>query len=410
MTAFEKFQRFLIVLLIGVGCFYGGYYYGKSGYLIELRKNPPKVTFINQYPANQKVDFAPFWKVWDLVSNSYLDRPVDTQKMLNGAIQGMVASLGDPYTSFLPPKVNAAVSDALNGNYQGIGAELGTRDGQLIVVTPIDGSPAKEAGVKPGDVILEINGDSATGLSVTEAVSKIRGEAGTKVTLNLQQKNQAPRKIEITRGNITLPSISWIDKGDGIAYIRLSRFGGETNKEWDKIVSEVNVGMTQMDAIVLDLRDNPGGYMQSAVHIAEEFFTGKDVVTEQEGTGEETVFKASRVGAFTRVPTVYVLVNEGSASASEILAMALRDNIGAKIVGVKSFGKGTVQTAQDFDDGSGIHITIAKWLGPKKEWVGNGASNRIGITPDVIIERTDQDIVDGKDPQLDKALELIKKL
>ncbi len=411
MSQFEKFQRLLITILFIIGAFYGGYYFGKRGFQVEIKKNPPKIEIVNQNPGDRKVDMAQFWRVWDMVSNEFLLRPVDGNKMLQGAIVGMVESLEDPYTAYLPPKVNEVVNSSLHGNYHGIGAELGVKDSQLIVISPIDGSPAKAAGIKAGDKILEIEKKATFGISVNEAVSMIRGPSGTKINLLIQSNDDKPREVAITRDVINLPSISWQDKGDGTAYLRVSRFyGPESNKDWDKAVADMNINMKELDAIVLDLRDNPGGYLQSSVYMAEEFFTNKPVVFQEDAVGNATPFNAKRVGAYHNIPAVFVLVNQGSASASEILAAALRDNIGAKLIGVKTFGKGTIQTAQDFEDGSGVHITVAKWLTPKKEWVGNGGTNAIGITPDVVVELTEDDRNNAKDPQLDKAIELAKEI
>lgn len=404
MSSFEKFQRFLITILIAVGFFYGGYYMGKRGFVFEVRKNPPKIEISNKYPSDKKVDFARFWEVWDLVSQNFLERPVDPQKMLWGAITGMVASLDDPYTSYLPPDTNKDMQNALNGKYEGIGAELGIKDNILVVIAPLDGSPAKAAGVKSGDRILKIGDISTLGMSVTEAVSKIKGPADTQVTLTLQTGDNEPREITITRGLITISSVSWEDKGDGTLYIRVSRFGGETNADWDKAVSEANVKMKELDAVIVDVRGNPGGYLDSAVYLAGEFFTDKPVLYKESATGEQAPFITSRIGIFNKVPKIIVLVDQGSASASEILASALRDNISATIVGMKSFGKGTIQDAKDFSDGSGVHITIAKWLTPKKEWV-----HKVGMEPDVKVELNEENTKDGADPQLNKALELAKE-
>ncbi|MFC1722334.1 S41 family peptidase [Patescibacteria group bacterium] len=281
MSAKAKFQRFLILVLISISFFYGGYYYGKRGYAFDIKRNPPKIEIINNNPSDQAVDFSMFWKVWDLVSEDYLERPVDGQKMLYGAISGMVSSLGDPYTAYLPPELNDAVNASINSTYQGIGAELGLREGQLVIVAPLDGSPAKEAGIRAGDKILKIAGDSTVGISITEAVARIRGDAGTEIILTIARENQNNSDIAITRNVIKIESVVWEDKGDGTAYIRVSRFGQDTNKEWDKVVKQVGVKMDQLDAIVLDLRGNPGGYMLSAVHIASDFFKGKTVVIQQ---------------------------------------------------------------------------------------------------------------------------------
>lgn len=406
MSAKDRFQRFLILVLIAISFFYGGFYYGKRGYEFEVRKNPPKVTVVNKNPGDTTVDFALFWEVWELVQKDYLNRPVDPQAMFYGAIEGMVAALDDPYTSFLPPETNEAVTNSINSSYQGIGAELALKDNQLIVVSPLDGSPAKDAGLRAGDAILEIEGESTAGITVREAVIQIRGDAGTTSTLLIGRENEKPFEMKITRGLIKIDSVTWEDKGDGTAYIRISRFGQETNNEWDKVVKDINVNMDQLDAIVLDLRGNPGGYMLSAVYIASDFYSNKDVVIQQAATGEEFPYKAEKgVGNFVEVPEVFILIDEGSASASEILAAALRDEFGATLIGTKSFGKGTIQDAKDFKDGSGIHLTTAKWLTPKKEWIHD-----TGLTPDIEVELTDEDYENEDDKQLNKAVELAKEI
>ncbi len=403
---FDKFKRSVVILLVAVGFFYGGYYSGKRGFVFEVRKNPPYVEIINKYPKDQTIDFSLFWDVWDEVSKSYLERPVDTKKMLYGAISGMVSSLGDPYTAFLPPEVNKTITSALNGNYQGIGAELGiNKDSQLVVVSPLEGSPAKAAGVMAGDVILEIEGQVSVNMTVSEAVSKIRGDSGTMVTLKLLRAGKDAFVTRIQRGVINVPSITWEDKGEGTAYIRISRFGADTNESWAKVAREVNVKMPELDAIILDLRGNPGGYLQSAVYIAGEFFKNKPVVWQEDSLGNQTSLNTDRIGNFQSIPAIFVLVDEGSASASEILAAALRVNIKAKLIGAKSFGKGTIQDTQDFKDGAGLHITIAKWLTPDKQWI-----HKVGLQPDVVVSVTEENITNKVDPQLDKAIELAKQI
>lgn len=406
MNNFDKFKRLVVIILVAIGFFYGGYYSGKRGFVFELRKNPPYVEIINKYPKNQTVDFSLFWEVWDEVSKNYLERPVDTKKMLYGAISGMVGSLGDPYTAFLPPEVNKTITSALNGNYQGIGAELGiNKDSQLVVVSPLEGSPAKAAGVMAGDVILEIEGQTAANMTVSEAVSKIRGDSGTMVTLKLLRVGKDPFVTRIQRGVINVPSITWQDKGEGTAYIKINRFGADTNENWTRVAQEVNTKMPELDAIILDLRGNPGGYLQSAVFIAGEFFKNKPVVWQEDSLGNQTPLNTDRIGNFQNVPAIFVLIDEGSASASEILAAALRVNSKAKLIGAKSFGKGTIQDTQDFKDGAGLHITIAKWLSPDKQWV-----HKVGIQPDIVVPMTEEDITNKVDPQLDKAIELAKQI
>lgn len=315
----KKFQNGLIIFLLIVSAFFGGWYFGKRGYTFEIRRNPPKIEVLNKAPSNQKIDFALFWKVWNILKEDYLLRPVDGQKMFYGAIKGMVQSLGDPYTSFLPPELNESVNNALRGTYEGIGAELGMEEGQLMIVAPLDGSPAKEVGVRSGDKIVKIEDESTAGITITEAVSKIRGPAGSVISLTLQRNGEDPFVVRIKRGKIVLDSVSWEDKGNGVAYIRISRFGAETNNEWDKVASEVNVNMPELDALIVDVRGNPGGYLMSSVHVAGEFMRDKVVVYQESATGEMMPLETQRIGNFERTP-IFVLIDEGSASASEILA------------------------------------------------------------------------------------------
>jgi carboxyl-terminal processing protease len=404
MSSFVKFQKTLATFLIVIAAFFGGLYTGKSGFDYEIKKNPPRVEITNKYPNFDDVDFSLFWQIWQIVENQYLDRPVDPQKMVWGAIEGMVSALEDPYTSFLPPSVNEVISNAIDGTYEGIGAELGMEEGQLMIVAPLDGSPAKAAGVRAGDKILQIEGISTLGISIGEAVSKIRGEAGTVSALTLQRGHEDPFVVHIKRGKITVKSVTWEDKGDGTAYIRISRFGSDTNDDWDTAVSEINISMTELDAVIVDVRGNPGGYLLSAVHIAGEFFKNKPVVFQEDSLGHLEPLNTSRIGIFNKTP-VFVLIDGGSASASEILAAALKHHVDAVLVGVTSFGKGTIQDAQNFSDGSGLHLTIAKWLTPAKEWVHGE-----GISPDVEVILTREDIEAQNDLQLEKALELAKEL
>jgi carboxyl-terminal processing protease len=240
---------------------------------------------------------------------------------------------------------------------------------------------------------------------LNDAVSKIRGAAGTVSTLKLQRADKEPFVVRIQRGNINVASVTWKDEGNGTLYIRISQFGADTNKEWAKAVSEANVQMKELDAVIVDVRSNPGGYLDSAFYIGDEFVKKGPILWQEDPTGKQTPMDAERTGAFENIPSVYVLIDEGSASASEILAAALRDDVGAKLIGMQSFGKGTIQDAKDFKDGSGIHLTIAKWLTPKKDWV-----HKKGLEPDVVVQPTEDDIKNSKDVQLEKALELAKQI
>ncbi len=400
MTALNKFQKYLIIFLSLFSIFFLGFYVGKQDLDANFVRKDFKVEITRKDPPAKELDFALFWEVWDEVSRNYLEKPVDSKAMMYGAIQGMVSSLGDPYTSFLPPSENKDAEDSLNGTYEGIGAELGFKEEQIVVVSPFDGSPAKEAGIRPGDIIIKIGEESTFGLDLTEAVKKIRGAAGTTVNLTVGRDGvKEPFNVVIKRGRITVESVKWENKGEGIAYIRVSRFGEDTNRLWEQSVKEINVQMPELNAIVLDLRGNPGGYLDSAIFLAGEFFKDMPVIYEENSAGKQAERVTTRVGSFIGVPVV-ALIDGGSASASEILAAAVKDNASAVLVGEKSFGKGTIQDVVEFPDGSGVHITIAKWLTPKKEWV-----HKKGITPDKEVKISEEDIKAEKDPQLDEALE-----
>jgi len=354
------------------------------------------------------LDFSLFWRMWDKLSAKYYDKTkLVPGKMIYGAIQGMVAALGDPYTVFLPPTENKMINDDLKGSFEGVGIEIGYRGTQLAVISPLPGTPAEKAGVKPGDYIIGIKDDSkeidqgTSGVSLPEAVQMIRGKAGTKVTLTfLRDGTTDPIVKEITREKINVPSVilSYVGNDKSIAHIKVMKFGAETDGEWNKAVKEVSDNPA-VKGLVLDLRNNPGGYLQGAVDLAAEFLkNGSVVVSEERGDGTKRDFKTDRFGLFNDLPTV-VLVNGGSASASEILSGALRDQRGIKLVGEKTFGKGTIQEPEDLENGAGIHITIAKWLTPSGTWV-----NGNGLEPDVKIEN---DPKTTEDEQLQKAIEVL---
>jgi len=352
--------------------------------------------------ANPKgLDFGRFWEVWDTLNKTYYDKTkIDSNKMLEGAISGMVRSLGDPYTSYLPKEDNQAINEDLDGSFEGVGMELGySEDQQLIVVSPIENSPAIRAGVKSKDRILAIDGADTSGITLPEAVKKIRGKSGTKVSLKLLSDGEIEAKdVDLFRATINIPSLV-LSFRDGYGIIKINKFGEKTNSEWDKAVGQVLAQKSK--GLIVDVRNNPGGYLNSAVYLGSEFTNGTVVI--QEGTnGVKKNYDAERKGKLIGVPVV-VLINEGSASASEILAGAIKVQAKGSLVGQKSFGKGTIQEVQDFENGAGLHVTIAKWLLPNGEWI-----NGKGIVPDYEVEMTAEDLKAEKDPQLDKALEVIK--
>lgn len=399
-------RNLIITSIFALLVFASGYTVGRKGFVAEVAK-PGKITINREIPANKDVDFALFWKVWDSVSTSYYDKSkIDPQKMTYGAIQGMVAAIGDPYTAFLPPSENKVVNEDLSGSFEGVGIQIGFKGTQLAVIAPLDGSPAKKAGIAPGDFIVGIKDElkkverGTVGISLPEAVELIRGKAGTKVTLSLIREGEIkPIIVDVTREKIDVPSVSIsFLKDKSVAHIKITKFGAETKAEWDEAVAQV-IKTKETKAVILDLRGNPGGYLQSSVDIASEFIKSGMVVVKEEGTGESTSdYKVQRMGKLLDIPLV-VLINGGSASASEILAGALRDDKRVKLIGETSFGKGTVQEPRDIENGAGIHITIAKWLTPNGTWV-----NEKGLIPDTVIK---DDIATLEDEQLLEALKAL---
>ncbi len=405
---FGRVRKILLTILL-VGVFFaGGYWLGVRGFRAEVTKSL-QVNIIRQTPPDKNVDFSLFWQVWDTLGQKYYDKnKLIPSQMVYGAIGGMVNSLGDPFTMFLPPSQNKTVNEDLNGSFDGVGIQIGFDSSQrLLVESPLPGTPAEKSGVKAGDYIVHIkdakkNIDRDTGgMSLPDAVDIIRGPAGSTVTLTLVRKGEdKPILVNLVRAKVDVPSValSFVGSGSSIADIKLNSFDAESPAEWKRAVDEV-LAKGSTKGIIVDLRNNPGGYLQDAVDLAADFLkAGTVVVTEQNGDGSKIDFKAEKTGRLIGLPVV-VLINGGSASASEILSGALRDQIGAKLVGEKSFGKGTVQAPIDFAGGSGLHVTVAKWLTPKGTWV-QGA----GLTPDIAAEAPTA----TTDAQLQKAIELFK--
>lgn len=424
----NKNSKIQIILVILISLLVG-YFFGVNKIKYDWQNYKPQLSIINQEPPAGliTVDATPFWTVWAKLEQGYYDKSkLNTQKMLNGAIEGMVQSLGDPFTLYLPPAQNSSFQQGLAGQFSGIGAELGLGPDakQIIIIAPLTGSPSEKAGIKAGDIILGVDGQSTSGWDLNTAVAKIRGPKGTKVTLTVLHKgSKTPVDIVITRDVITVKSVTgWvkpvscssgtcqtIDQSKAtannpeVAYIDLSQFGDNTNQDWTSVVNSLVTQMKgkNVKGIILDLRNNPGGYLTDATYIASEFLAeGSPVVTEDDGIpADQKTLYATRQGAFTNIPVV-VLINKGSASASEIVAGALRDNGRAKLVGDTSFGKGTIQEAEDLGGGAGLHVTIAKWLTPKGTWV-----NGKGLTPDYTVNLNPND--PSTDTQLEKAIQVL---
>lgn len=400
----------LITLLVLVSFGLGMYLPGKSEVIKELAKNEAIYAgkVLGKYNTSdnvltQDVNFALFWEVWDTLKKEYVDKDkLNEKEMFYGAIKGMVASAGDPYTVFMDPKIAQEFADDLAGTFEGIGAEIGIRKDVLTVVAPLADSPAEKAGLKAGDKILTIDDMSTAGITVEEAVSKIRGQKDTNVTLTIFREGmEKPTNFVITRKQIVVKSIKTEKRKDGLYVIKINSFNDDTYDLFSRAVAEVIKDKPK--GIILDLRNNPGGYLDTAVEIASSWVEDGIIVTEKFGDDKKNEFMAQGKALLKDYKTV-VLVNQGSASASEILAGALKDHGKAVIIGEKTFGKGSVQTLEDLKDGSVIKITIAKWLTP----AGNNI-NEQGIEPDVVVELRLEDYNENKDPQMDKAVEYLGK-
>lgn len=358
---------------------------------------------ITRLSGNEKVDMQLFWDVWGLLAGKYVDpQALDYKNMIYGAIRGMVYSLEDPYTLFLTPKENKDFQDSMEGKLEGIGAELTLRHELITVVSPLKGSPAKRAGIRPEDVIMEVDGEDVDDFTFEQVIMKIRGPKGTKVVLGIARKNEQELiDITIIREVINVNSVEWKMIGD-IAVIELNQFGDKTKEEFNKAINDILPKRPK--GIVLDLRYNGGGYLDGAVNIASEFIEeGKVVSVKKRNPEEDEVIYVNGRARVANIPMV-VLINKGSASASEIVAGAIRDHNRGIIIGETSFGKGTVQEVENLIDGSSLRVTIAKWYTPN-----NVNISEVGIEPDIEIERTIEDLEEDRDPQLDAALEHLNK-
>lgn len=345
------------------------------------------------------LNYSSLDQIYNLLSKDH-DGRLDKQKLLDGAKSGLVSATGDPYTEYFNPQDAKNFNNQLSGTFTGIGAELGTDDSNnIVVISPLSGFPAAAAGLKPHDVIAAVNGQSTSGMSVDAVVNKIRGPAGSKVTLTISRGSAPSFDVTITRAKITVPSVEHSISGQ-IGYLKVSQFAADTPSLAQQAAQDFQT--KRVKGIILDLRDDPGGYLDGAVKISSLWLKqGMTVVTERRGNTTLDTQRAGGGDILGNLPTV-VLLNEGSASASEITAGALRDNKAAQIVGVKSFGKGSVQEVEDLPDGSEVKITIARWYTP------NGKNiDKQGITPDVAVGRSDADLKAGRDPQKDKATQIL---
>lgn len=399
----------LLALILAVGSFFSGIQV--DALIAKEEQTASLFSFfgVNAAPVTPgEVDLSQFWEVWNLLDEKFIAASsTDTltaEEKMNGAISGLVATYDDPYTVFLPPVESAAFAEDISGNFSGIGMEVGIRDNVVTVIAPLPETPAERAGLLAGDLILKIDGESTEGMRIDEAVNMIRGEKGTSVVLSIYREGDLEiKEISVTRDTISVPTVV-TEIVDGIFIIKLYSFNAISEMKFQEALREyVESGA---ESIVLDMRGNPGGYLQSAVTIASYFLpTGKVVVRESYGGNEEEKVYRSQgrtLREFTPKKMV-VLVDNGSASASEILAGALKEQGVATVIGVDTFGKGSVQELIPLPDGSSVKITVARWLTPEGVSISES-----GLKPDIYIKRTPQQRLDNVDPQQEAALRFIK--
>ena len=350
---------------------------------------------------DKDVEFKQFWEVWSKLKEKYYEKDVTDKQMFYGALQGLAGSMGDPYTMYFDPKEANDFQQSLSGTFSGIGAEIGLRENRVTIIAPLPETPAEKAGLKAGDVIVTIDTKDTAGMSVEEAVSLIRGEKGTKVVLSVYRPStkKDPYDVEITRETIQVKSVKVEWPEDKIALIEVTNFNTDTKEGFDKAVSEVL--KKDPKGIILDLRNNPGGFLDTAVAMAGEWLGDSIIVKERRQGQIIEQLRSSGKARLRGIPTI-VLVNQGSASASEIVSGALQDAKAATVVGMKTFGKGSVQDYLNLSDGSALKVTIAEWLTPSGRTI-----NKTGLEPDVVVDRTEQDYEQQRDPQLDRALGIL---
>jgi carboxyl-terminal processing protease len=388
-----RIAKFSLLSFIGALLFAGGYTLGQSSYAPFHLFGPSTTT-----PEEAAVAFQPFWETWHLLQNEYFDQPLDNTQLAEGAINGMLATLEDPNTRYLSPDQETAARSSMQGEIEGIGAEVTeAEDGSIVIVSPYEGSPAEEAGLQPGDILREADGVPLTGMPVSEAAALVRGPAGTVVHLTIERDNEQ-FEVDVTRGVIRVPSVRGEILEENIAYIRLSRFGDNTAQEFNDLLETL---LAQNPAgLILDLRGNPGGGLETAVDIAEQLLPEGLILVERFGNETEKTFDSTDTGLAQEIPLV-ILIDGGSASASEVLAGAIRDQERGILIGTTSFGKGTVQTWWALSNGGGLRITTARWLTPDGVWVHGE-----GLAPDILVTLPEtENPAEFTDTQLQAAID-----
>jgi len=362
----------------------------------------PTIDPQTETPETNQDLFAPFWETWDIVHEKYVDQPVDDLALMRGAIEGMLNALGDRHTSYMSPEEYQQANESLEGEYEGIGAWVDITGDYVEIISPMKGSPAEEAGLQPNDRILAIDGEDMTDIPGDLVLRRILGPAGTDVTLTIE-RNEETFDVTITRANIVVPTVEYEMLDDNIAYVGLFNYGDKSTQQLQDALEELL--KQNPDGLIFDLRNNGGGYLNVAIQVVSEFIGEGVVMYEEFGNGETLTYEAIPGGLATEIPLV-VLVNEGTASASEITAGAIQDYNRAPLVGVTTFGKGSVQNWIELQNNAGgVRVTTARWLTPDGRQLSGD-----GLEPEYVVEMTEEDYAEGRDPQLDKAIEVLKGL
>ncbi len=398
----SKNYLLLIIVFFSLGVFFGLLLNDKDVKPTEEIIKETTTELLDIFKNSENIDSSLFRELWYIIHDNYFDKnSIVDEKLFYGSLSGMVASLEDSYSMFLNPDNTKDFTQELNGSFYGIGAEIGKRSGLLIIIAPLPDTPAEKAGLKSGDKILAIDGKDATNIYLDEAVSLIRGDKGTELILTVISDNENKAKdIKIIRDEIEIPTVKY-NLEDNISIIKISHFNADTDKKFTKIAQDIL--RDNPDGIILDLRNNPGGYLSTSIDIASNWLEPNKVVVRETFSDKrrDKNYKSSPKLNLSKFKTI-ILVNRGSASASEILSGALQDYDIATLVGEKTFGKGSVQELIPLSNGSSVKITVAKWLTPNGRTIENE-----GIIPDYEIEFTLEDFENELDPQLDKAKELI---
>lgn len=406
----SKYLSIYLSIILFIISFGLGFLVGQTIYVKKQISNEEgqteilKVMNLNRSISHtDSVDFNQFWQVWDRIKEKYVKKSVKDVDLFYGAVRGMVYALNDPYSLFFPPKAAEEFTKDLSGELEGIGAEIGIKNNKLIIVSPLSDSPAEKAGLRPGDRIMAINKDNTFGMDIGTAVSKIRGPAGTEVILTISRNGDTAKtqEIKIIRAKINVPSVTFAWKPDKVAYIRILQFNEDTQTIFNRYIKKLK--KADAKGIVLDLRNNPGGFLDTAVFMASEWLKDSDLVVSEQANG--TLVKQHEADGWHRLAGIktVVLVNGGSASASEIVAGALQDYKQAVIIGEKTFGKGSVQDFETFPDGSALKLTVAEWFTPSGRNI-----NEEGVIPDFEFKEDWDNEKVGEDKMLDKALEILE--